>query len=148
MWTQWSLSNFTATILLTGLNLLLNMFERRSVEELDCPRTVQTLWCPLHAHYILLRGAQLPELMDCLVLCKTRQRLEESVVVWIVCVILDLGEGKKLGSREGSVGRARWRLPKVDFSWGLRKGDWIVESCVSSRVGHTEPWRCVDSGAV
>ena len=85
----------------------------------------------------------LPQLVDWLVLGQRGEGLEESVVVRVVRVVLDLGQAQKLRSGKPCVGGgAGGRLAKVDFCGGLRgEGDGIVERGVASRVAHTESRR-------
>ena len=81
--------------------------------------------------------------MDWLVLGQRGERLEEPVVVWVVRIVLDLGEAQQLWSGKPCVGgAASGGLAKVDFCGGLRgEGDGVVERGVASRVAHPKAWR-------
>ena len=85
----------------------------------------------------------LTQLVDWLVLGQRGERLEEPVVVWVVRIVLDLGEAQQLWSGKPCVGgAASGGLAKVDFCGGLRgEGDWVVESSVASWVAHPKAWR-------
>ena len=86
----------------------------------------------------LLSRAELPEVCPALLLRQTRQRLEEAVVVGIVGVVLDLGEGEELGPGRERVGIAGGALAKVWLGLGLGEGQRVVEGRVTSVAGHAE----------
>ena len=85
----------------------------------------------------------LAQLVDGLVLGQGGERLEESVLVRVVCVVLDLGQAQQLRPGEPCVGGAAGRgLSKVDLGGSLRgERDRVVERRVPSRVAHPEAWR-------
>ena len=85
----------------------------------------------------------LAQLVDGLVLGQGGERLEESVLVRVVCVVLDLGQAQQLRPGEPCVGGAAGRgLSKVDLGGSLRgERDRVVERRVTPRVAHPEAWR-------
>jgi len=72
--------------------------------------------------------------VETLVLGQTRQRFEDSIIVRVVGVVLDLSQREELWPGR----RVARRLSEVDFSGRLGEGDGVVEGGVGARVGHGE----------
>ena len=73
-------------------------------------------------------------MVETLVLGQTRQRFEDSIIVRVVGVVLDLSQREELWPGR----RVARRLSEVDFSGRLGEGDGVVEGRVGARVGHGE----------
>ena len=70
-------------------------------------------------------------MVETLVLGQTRQRFEDSIIVRVVGVVLDLSQREELWPGR----RVAGRLSEVDFSGRLGEGDGVVEGWVGARVG-------------